>query len=395
MSEPLPLSTPPLKHYPIIVLLVDDQPLIAKTIQQQLATETDIAFHYCPNGDKALLMAIAITPTVILQDLMLPDLDGMTLMQHYRSEALTREIPIIVLSSQDNPQIKAQAFAAGASDYLVKLPDKAELVARLRYHSSAFIHQLQRDDAYRILYESQQRLAHSNIELEQKNQALANFAHMVAHDLKNPLAPIKGYAELLLEECEDAENQQFLKHIINNTKLMVQIINGLLAYSKSGTQNIGFSPCNLHTVINDALTQLHWQIIDRHAKIETNLPTAWVMGNPELLIQLMVNLISNAIKYCPKERSPLIQISSRLIPPQTIEVTVADNGCGIGPHNYDAIFQEFTRIEDTLPLATGSGIGLATVKKIIRSHSGTIRVESTVGAGSKFILTLRESKETG
>lgn len=381
------------KHYPLVVLLVDDQAFISQTIIGQLASEKDLTVHSCANGEEALAKAIALQPTVILQDLMLPDLDGMALIRCYREHPLTQAIPVIVLSSQDSPEIKTQAFAEGANDYLVKLPDRAELIARIRYHSKAYIHQLQRDDAYQTLYDNQQCLTRTNIELEQKNQALANFAHMVAHDLKNPLVPIKGYAELLLEECVVDDHQQYLKHIINNTKLMVQIINGLLAYSKSGHQAVNFVACNLQTVLSESLTQLHWQLMDRQAKVESALNALWVMGCRELLIQMLVNLISNAIKYCPPERTPAIQIATRSLAPHWVEITVADNGCGINPRDYETIFNEFTRLEASLPLASGSGIGLATVKKIIYAHSGSIRVESVLDQGSTFILMLKASLE--
>ena len=132
----------------IHVLLVDDQPMVAEGIRRMLETEESIQFHYCQQPDKALEMAIEVKPSVILQDLVMPDVDGMTLMRFYRNHPQTKRIPVIVLSSNENAAIKRDAFNNGANDYLVKLPDPIELIARIKAHSSHFYMQLERDAAY-------------------------------------------------------------------------------------------------------------------------------------------------------------------------------------------------------------------------------------------------------
>lgn len=104
-------------------------------------------------------------PTVILQDLVMHGTDGLTLVKAYRANPATRDVPVIVLSTKEDPVIKSAAFAAGANDYLVKLPDRIELVARVRYHSRSFVNLLQRDESYRALRQSQQQLLQANLEL--------------------------------------------------------------------------------------------------------------------------------------------------------------------------------------------------------------------------------------
>jgi phosphoserine phosphatase RsbU/P len=146
-------------EHAVTVLLVDDQPIVAAAVQQMLETESDIRFHYCSDPTKAIEQANALGPTVILQDLVMPELDGLTLVKFYRVNPQTREVPLIVLSTKEEPTIKAQAFAIGANDYLVKLPDKLEMIARIRYHSRGYIAQLERNEAYRKLAESQRQLA--------------------------------------------------------------------------------------------------------------------------------------------------------------------------------------------------------------------------------------------
>jgi phosphoserine phosphatase RsbU/P len=143
----------------VTVLLIDDQPIIGEAVRRMIAGEPDIDFHYLQNPLQAIQTAHSVRPTVILQDLVMPEVDGLDLVTQFRAQDFTREIPMIVLSTKEEPTTKAKAFAVGANDYLVKLPDRIELLARIRYHSKGYINLLQRNAAYRALAESQQRLA--------------------------------------------------------------------------------------------------------------------------------------------------------------------------------------------------------------------------------------------
>ncbi|MBA1189661.1 PleD family two-component system response regulator [Pseudomonas entomophila] len=149
-----------------MVLLVDDQAMIGEAVRRSLAHEDNIDFHFCADPRRALEQAIELKPTVILQDLVMPGLDGLSLVREYRASPATQDIPIIVLSSKEDALVKSAAFAAGANDYLVKLPDTIELVARIRYHSRSYLTLLQRDEAYRALRVSQQQLLDTNLVLQ-------------------------------------------------------------------------------------------------------------------------------------------------------------------------------------------------------------------------------------
>ncbi|WP_235582074.1 diguanylate cyclase [Rhizobacter sp. Root1221] len=153
-------------HSAVMVLLVDDQAMVGEAVRRALLNQPGIDFHYCADPAKAVAVAEQIRPTVILQDLVMPGIDGLTLVRRYRANSATSDIPIVVLSTTEDPAVKGDAFAAGANDYLVKLPSQIELVARIRYHSKAYLNQLQRDEAYRALRESQQQLTEMNIELQ-------------------------------------------------------------------------------------------------------------------------------------------------------------------------------------------------------------------------------------
>ncbi|MBF8644044.1 diguanylate cyclase [Pseudomonas pudica] len=156
----------------VIVLVVDDQPMIGEAVRRYLAGESNVQFHYCADATQAVAEAEKISPTVILQDLVMPGVDGFSLIKNYKNTTKTRNVPIVALSTKEDPVIKSRAFEVGCSDYLVKLPDPIELLARLRYHSRSFNSALQRDEAYRALRVSQQQLLDTNLALQRANNEL-------------------------------------------------------------------------------------------------------------------------------------------------------------------------------------------------------------------------------
>jgi len=162
----LPDVPPPADSYLSMVLLVDDQVMVCEAVRRALAHHGDLDFHYCTDPLEAIAVAQRVKPTVILQDLVMPGVDGLDLVRQYRKHPALHAVPVIVLSTKEDPATKSEAFQAGANDYLVKLPDKIELIARVRYHTRAYLDHLQRDEAYRALRESQRELMRANLELE-------------------------------------------------------------------------------------------------------------------------------------------------------------------------------------------------------------------------------------
>lgn len=137
----------------IRVMLIDDQEIISQGIQAMLAHDPLVQFHYCSDPTHAIDEATLFKPTVILQDLVMPEMDGLTLVKYLKADDFTKHVPLIVLSSKEEPTIKAQAFSLGANDYLVKLPDQQELLARIHYHSNSYLRLIQRNEAMRKLQE--------------------------------------------------------------------------------------------------------------------------------------------------------------------------------------------------------------------------------------------------
>ncbi len=140
------------------VFLVDDQLIVAEGIRRMLASESDIDFYYCQDPTEAINAAAKYQPTVILQDLVMPDIDGMTLLRFLNKSPATSKVPVIVLSSKDDPKIKSEAFENSAADYLVKPSEKIELIARIRAHSRSYIAQQALDIALKELEEKNAEL---------------------------------------------------------------------------------------------------------------------------------------------------------------------------------------------------------------------------------------------
>ncbi len=139
------LALGPADKKEIVVLLIDDQKLVGETVRRMLVDQASIEFHFCKNPLDAIEAAINIQPTVILQDLVMPQLDGLELVRHFRAEPALRDVPLIVLSGTEDAKTKAKAFALGANDYMVKLPDQVEVIARIRYHSRGYLNLLERE----------------------------------------------------------------------------------------------------------------------------------------------------------------------------------------------------------------------------------------------------------
>lgn len=245
-----------LTEHSITVLLVDDQAMIGEAVRRMLSGQKDIDFHFCNDSTKALETALRVSPTVILQDLVMPEVDGLTLVRQFRANDSTKDIPMIVLSTKEEPVIKAEAFSLGANDYLVKLPDKIELIARIRYHSRGYINLLQRNEAYQALFQSQQRLAKELAEAAEYVKSLlpARLEEKIRTDwMFIPSTQLGGdsfgyhwlddnhFAFYLLDVCG---------HGVGAALLSVSVLNVLRSQSLSGTDFR--DPAQVLAGLNDA-----------------------------------------------------------------------------------------------------------------------------------------------
>ncbi|HEY9646317.1 MAG TPA: response regulator, partial [Chroococcidiopsis sp.] len=355
------------------ILLVDDTPDNLRVLSAML-TNQGFEVRKALNGQRAIASVQADPPDLILLDIKMPEMDGYTVCQRLKSDPQTQEVPVIFISALDDALDKVRAFAVGGVDYVTKPFQEIEVLARIE-------HQLRIQRLQRQLVEQNQELARSNRELEQ-------FAYVVSHDLQQPLQSVTGFVRLIQLKHQaylDDVALDYLNRIHDTGSRMQHLIQDLLAYSKVSNQPQEMQPIDCNLLLEKVLQNLQIAIANKQAVLSYDtLPT--VMGTETQLIQLLQNLISNAIKFTHPNVTPHVKISAIKQDNQWL-FGVHDNGIGIDPNSIERIFEIFQRTQSAKNYP-GTGIGLATCRKIVENHGGRIWVSSQLNAGTTFYFTI-------
>ncbi len=342
------------------ILVVDDTPANLLLLERMLA---DRGYRPRPvsGGRLALQAARAELPDLILLDVSMPEMNGYEVCTQLKSDAALREVPVIFVSALNEPIDKLKAFSVGGVDYVTKPFHLEEVFARIRTH----------------------------LELRRLEQLRQDLSHMIVHDLRNPLAVICGFLDIL--EIHEAPQltpgtRKLVSVARRSAREMLQMIGSILDVSKlgAGEMKIQLKPCDLTALIRDVLASSRPLPGNLSVSFEAPESSVTVPADAGLIRRVLQNLLSNSFKYSPAGGDIRVVLT-----PSTGEVRVAvtDTGTGVAPEFHKRIFEKFGQVEDSTS-RVGTGLGLTFCKLAVEAHDGRIGIESEVGKGSTFWLTL-------
>ena len=389
------------------ILTVDDSLTYLHEVAAQLRQE---GYDVIParSGEEALELLSVQSVDCILLDLVMPGLSGQETCRRIKGSPAWRDIPLIMHTALEEQAAMIEGINAGADDYIAKSSDLDVLCARVR----AQLRRKQFEDENRNIREqllqkevevvaanSARELAEIRAtfvdELKSKNIELEAFSYSVSHDLRAPLRSIDGFSKLLLDgyaDKLDAKGQDFLHLVRESAQRMGELIDDLLLLSRVGRADLSRDQIDLSEIAKGVSEELKKKDPDRHVKwrIEDQL---LVEADGGLMRVAFDNLLGNAWKFTSKVSAPQIEVGTDQ--QEGVPVFfVRDNGAGFNMGYAEKLFSPFQRLH-TESEFEGTGIGLATVHRIVDRHGGRIWADSAVGRGATFYFTIPPARHGG
>jgi len=351
-----------------LVLIVDDNTDLRDYMRNLLAPYYRVIT--AADGVAAVQMLRDCRPAIIVSDVMMPRMNGIELVQAVRSDPQTVAIPIILLSARAGGEATIEGLESGCDDYLTKPFTAQELLARVRSHV--------------MLANSRSRWAAA---LERANRELDAFSYSVAHDLRAPLRLIEGFGAMMADENSeqlDAEGRRRLDMMRDSAKRMSQLIDDLLYLSRLDRSQLNRAKFNLSMLVRSVAAQIQGQQPARQVSIDVQEDLE-VQADPNLLKIALENLLGNAWKFTSKRPAASIQFG--VIYEGEPVYFIRDNGAGFDMRYASKLFGVFQRLHADSEFH-GTGIGLATVERIMLKHGGRVWANGEVDQGATFYFTL-------
>jgi two-component system, NtrC family, sensor kinase len=381
------------------ILAVDDSETYLQQLAEVLRADGfEVVLARC--GEEALQL-LAVQPVdCVLLDLLMPGLGGRETCRRLKNAPGIRDIPIVMLTAVEDREAMIQGLGAGADDYIAKSSDfdllRARVLAQIRRKQFEDETRRIREQLLRAELEAvEARSARENAEeraklvaeLEVKNEELESFSYSVAHDLRAPLRSIDGFGLALLEDYADKlddDGKQYLAYVRESAQQMSQLIDDMLALSQVTRVEFERAPVDLSRIARSVGAELARATPDR--QVDFVVADGLVgEGDVRLMTIAFENLLGNAWKYSGQRAKARIEVGLLDGEPRTF--FVRDNGAGFDMAYADKLFGMFQRLHAKSEFE-GTGIGLATVQRVIRRHGGKIWADAAVGQGATFFFTL-------
>ncbi|HXY02923.1 MAG TPA: hybrid sensor histidine kinase/response regulator [Terriglobales bacterium] len=360
-------------------LLVEDNPGDAFLVQEQLSqARTAFAITATDHLSAAMESISSDQPDVVLLDLDLPDSRGTDTIRKIVQKV--PNVPVLVLTGRDDEELAVRAVQEGAQDYLLKTHlDGGHLARAIRYA-------IERQSLLRALHQSREQQLHF------KDQLLSH----VSHELRSPLSCIYQFVTIVLDGLSGpvtTEQRECLETILKSANQLRSMIDDLLetATIEAGKLRLEFRCVALRELVEQAIQMLQAAALAKGVALRCEIQAAplLVHGDPHRILQILLNLIENAIKFTP-ERGSVSVLADIFVEDQTFaQISVQDTGCGIGERAKALVFERlYQEQHDEGGPRKGLGLGLSICKELVASHGGKLWVESQLGCGSTFYFTL-------
>jgi two-component system, sensor histidine kinase and response regulator len=364
------------------ILIVDDDRMNTRILGGILKGDGYVLAE-ADSGEKALEAYVSFRPHLVLLDVMMAGIDGFETCRRLKREFGEKCAPVIFITARNESDDVVEGLNAGGSDYLPKPFKAKEVSARVRSH----LHN-------QILIEQQQQLVE---QLSNANTAKNRFLGMAAHDLRNPLASIRGLAEFLREGAVgplNAEQLDLVETIHGASQAMLELVNELLdvATIESGELKLHLEPHDLGELVRHSVGLINMEAAKKKTHVLYAPPAHPVRRTMDAakMTQVIDNLLSNAVKYSPPGSTitALVESDGGV----GCAFAVHDQGPGIPDNERDKLFKDFSRLS-IKPTAgeKSTGLGLAICRKIVEAHHGTIVAKNLPQRGCAFRVTLPAS----